>query len=199
MLRSPRRSTLRRHPNAIDLGMFGEGLGRSDFPTVELQKQVEALAGTMGAEADSVDLSTVLPQAMMKVWTQPQVMLDGYGQRLSADFDALDKEAEAAIAAAPSGWRLQLDLHQSLLGYKLDMLTPGSKLFEYLRATHPDPALGSEAQEAYRMIMLDHINRGQTDGLGFRAQAAYIEAQSQETAKAGRRDPATTAAICSIL
>ena len=187
------------HPNAIDLGMFGEGLGRSDFPTVELQKQVEALAGKMGAEADSVDLSTVLPQAMMKVWTQPQIMLDGYGQRLSADFAALDQKTAAAIAAAPPGGAVQFDLQQALPANKLEMLTPGSKLFEYLRATYPDPALGPEAQEAYRMMMLDHIERGQTDGLGFRAQAAYIEAQSQETAKAGRRDPATLAAICSVL
>lgn len=188
-----------RHPNAVDLGMYGEGLGRADFPTRALQDQVEGLAGTMGADADSVDLSTVLPRAMMKVWGQSQIMLDGYGERLSADFAKLDARAAAEAAAGTYPDVSPLTKRESLESEKLDMMMPGSKLFEYLRAKFPDPELGLEAQEAYRKMLLQHLTMGQTDGLGFRAQAAYVEAQAQEAARVGPKDAGVLAMLSGVL
>ena len=55
-----------RDPNAVDLGQYGEGLGRGDFPTAELQQAVEELAHQMGADVGSLELSTALPKAMLQ-------------------------------------------------------------------------------------------------------------------------------------
>ncbi|MFN5699543.1 MAG: hypothetical protein ACK47V_02735 [Betaproteobacteria bacterium] len=184
-------------PNAVDLGQYGEGLGRADFPTAELQQAVESLAQESGVNVGSLDLSTALPKAMLRIWLDQGRMLAGYGTRLHDEFVAIN--AEVPVAGAPEPGSVEsFDLRQLQQTKKIQMLMPGSKLFEYLRACNPDPALGPEALQSYRAAMLDHISMGTTD-FGTHAQTAYLEAQNQERAREQPKDPATLAALARSL
>lgn len=183
-----------RDPNAVDLGQYGEGLGRGDFPTAELQQAVEELAHQMGADVGSLELSTALPKAMLRIWLDQNRMLAGYGTRLHQEFTAVNAEVPAT-GMPEEGSVEAFNLRELQQAKKLQMLMPGSKLFEYLRACNPDPALGPEALQGYRAAMLDLITRGTTDNFGTLARTAYLDAQNRERAREQPKDPATLAAM----
>ena len=177
-------------------------LGRLDFPTPELQAEVEALAlqirkGTArdkyGDPLMDNGKEPVLLQAMRQVHGNKGNMVLGYTQVLKQQMDAID------AAPAPQGPTAEHTPAMMREAAKLGLLMPGSRFFDYLKMSVTQGKLGPEALNGYKRVMVAKLREpGAQDSLAFDAWQAYVEAIEFEKAKHVRRDPATVKAIASL-
>jgi hypothetical protein len=173
-------------------------LGMRDFPTETVRGYVEHLARS---SAESVwdgpiqhrDLPGValrtyyngdFQKAMYAIWSNDKLMLSAYGELLA--------EQMAEVNQTPT----TVENRREQTFAKLELFSPGSKLFDYLRDFNGNPTLNGESITEYRRIIADGLN-GEPGDLAQLAQKAYVGAQRVEIARQQHRDPALVDIVAS--